>query len=687
MKAQISQPQAQNTNPNRVGVRGLHVLAAIVLSLALSPAIHAADWTSTLSLPVYLPPAATNDVAAMAEFGGDLFVGVGGFHYMSWPKSAAVLRLSHAGCKQWDDVTPPFVAGTAGDSMAMAVFAGQLYVGTDEGELFRTPDGQQWKKVTGYTEPGDIISMAQLGSYLYVNNGGAILRSSDGAVWTPVVGPSPAKHSYSFGEPSWKATIESFITFNGSLWAGVGRDTVSGLAVWTSSDGVNWSKSLDVAPQGNGNIGTNVPSHVHAMQAYKGQLYVATYHGNEMYRTDGVTGWKKSTVPMTGDGDMLRMTVHNNTLYLGRSFFMCSAPTSSDYLLYSSTNGTTWSPVAGSNLGAARRKVTSMLSSGGNLWVGFYNDQAGAEVFAYGQVSPCQISDLGKSWENGGKGKAELPKSWIDLCKLGKCPRPLRKPQTIMDAFAAALRRLELPDGAQHYQQEALEQMEIVAELVGVSAELQQMAASIEDPGERMAILDEASHFTAEAMAVAQAVTESIAAAAGRPSPTRFADHFEAGIDGWSFEGGFAPTELNGEGVLAGEGWSIATAECEPAEDQTTLMSFRARLDGGRVMAQAASTDRGAIWVGLQDGQIVVATSERAGEEPHVIAAAPWSAEPDAWQLIQAEVDRAGLSVSVNTHQVLSVEIGAERQAMAPAFFVDGCWAAVDDVALAGWNR
>jgi len=687
MKAQLSQPQTQNTDPQTVGAQRLHVLAAIVLSLALTSAIQAADWTSTLILPSNLPPAATNNVAAMAEFGGDLYVGVGGFQLSGG--YVAVLRLSHAGCKIWDDVTPSFASGTQGDAMAMAVFGNQLYVGTRLGEIFRTPDGQKWTKMTGYPGGGGfVMSMVLHGSHLYVNNGATIYRSSDGTAWTPVVGPSPAKHSYNFGAPLSKATIESFTAFNGSLWAGVGRDNVNGFEVWTSSDGINWTESLDVTPVPMGsNAYIGEPGHVPAMQAYKGHLYVATYHGKEMYRTDGVTGWKSSMVPMTGDGDMLRMAVHNNTLYMGRSYFMSPAPTSSDYLLYSSTNGTSWSPVPGSNLGADREMVTSLLSSAGNLWVGFKNDQAGAEVFAYGQVDPCQINDLGKSWEKGGKGKAGLPKNWIDLCDLGKCPKPRRHPDTLIHGFASALQELELPEDAQRYQQETLEQMEIVAELVAASAELQNMATEIEDPAERQLFLDEASQLTADAMAAAQDVTESIAAAAGQPSPMRFSDGFEAGIDGWTFEGGFAPTELNGEGVLAGEGWSIASAECEPAEDQMSLTSFRARMDGGMVLAQAAATDTGAIWVGLQDGEIVVATSEGEGEEPRVIAAAPWSADPDAWHLIQAEVDGESLSVSVNTHQVLSVEIDGERQPMVPAFYTDGGWAALDDAALAGWSR
>lgn len=312
-----------------------------------------------------------NCILTLAEFGGALYVGTGRCDTV---KSANICRLIQNGCKKWENVTPPWSSTTGGYQMAMTVFNNHLYVGTDQGEVFRTDDGENWNNVTGNLPPdGGISAMSEFNGELYITSYYAeIWQTSDGTKWQQVFGKG---HD-----------ICSLEVFKGHLYAGVGRDNDNGIELWRTNDGKNWEKFHKV-PQFVG--------HVHALKAFKGYLYVGRYHGKGLYRTDGSlppspSHWEEMPLIVQG-GDIFRLAEHNGKLFLGVSFLV-SAP-SQVPLLYCSMNGTQWSPVPGSPTGGpTTSSIVSLLSLAERLYVGTENRSTSGSVLLW-ELGPEVVPD------------------------------------------------------------------------------------------------------------------------------------------------------------------------------------------------------------------------------------------------------------------------------------------------------
>jgi hypothetical protein len=363
-------------------------------------------WYGVFAKPFYSNQG-DNRVLAMAAFNGAVYAGTG--RWGGNVPSASIYSLVSEGCKLWDYTTPPWSQYTSGKSMAMSVFKNYLYVGTDQGEVWRTGDGLKWSNVTGnwiYSwGPGiaDCISdMAEFKGNLYISFcGNGIWRTSDGSSWNQVPGPSGANIN----------DLSSLEAFNGYLYAGVGLKIPSGsftyrkgIQLWRSVDGKNWNIFKGVVEPADGLSAYFYPEHVHALSGFKGYLYLGEYHGQGLYRTDGsATSWNYVPNAITeGKGSVFRLAEHAGKLYLGASHLAPpDAPgVPGTRLLFSSTNGTQWQPVSGSpTVSNNCSSIISLLSHGGKLYVGTDNPSISGwlEIQALGPAPApiCQVGDIG----------------------------------------------------------------------------------------------------------------------------------------------------------------------------------------------------------------------------------------------------------------------------------------------------
>ena len=313
-------------------------------------------------------------IVAINELNDELYIGVGRYG----KDQANVYRLSQNGCKQWKDVTPQWSASSGGYSMAMGVFNNYLYVGNDQGEVFRT-DGSGWTEVS-WTK-SNVTAMAEFNGNFYASTMDEIWMSPDGSSWQRVI-------DNVFGEAK-NHDIQSLEVFNAYLYAGVGRDNSNGIQLWRTSDGKKWEKFHELIPQQGFSV--LYPGHVHALRTFKGYLYVGEYHGTGIYRTDGTLSpspshWEELN-PINASGDIFRMFVHQNKLYLGLTF-MFSYPSVEDMLYYTS-DGTQWNPVPGGpKRGSTASGVRSLFSTGERLYAGTANSSTSGEVVLW------EVSDI-----------------------------------------------------------------------------------------------------------------------------------------------------------------------------------------------------------------------------------------------------------------------------------------------------
>jgi hypothetical protein len=151
----------------------------------------------------------------------------------------------------------------------------------------------------------------------------------------------------------------------------VGTVQLKGIQLWRTKNGVDWAMFKEVVQPFDSFI--LYPEHVHALEAFKDNLYVGEYHGSGLYRTDGVSSWDYIDTQVVVGGGVFRLERHCNKLYLGMNDWFSTDSFLGDYLLYSSTDGVTWSgepgyPVVDSNT----QTVGSLLSFGAELYVGLH---------------------------------------------------------------------------------------------------------------------------------------------------------------------------------------------------------------------------------------------------------------------------------------------------------------------------
>lgn len=443
---------------------------------------------------VYHKPFPGNsEIRRMIEFDGELYIAVG----KRTPKALRIFRLEHAGCKIWHDVTPSWKIAPGTYNLALAVFNGQLFIGTDAGEVHRI-EWKVWPKPPPNQLYGSISSMAEFKNDLYAI-ASSLYRTSHGTQWTdlgPIKNLGP--NEYTDGE----TVLE---VFNGHLYAGFGtkkyasntpsQEIEHGIEIWRTANGSNWKLFKSIPGDLTDPLyGLNpVPQHVHTMKAFGKHLYVGEYEGSGgvVFRTDGSSGSWEEYPALPGNIEVLE--VHNGALYAGQYSLLPTHPLYGLPMLYSTTNGIKWSAVPGSPAGDHQTQgIMSIADYGGRLYFGTYDSDNGGEVFEMGDpVSFCKVADI---LDLSKKTADRLEKAKIDIegAKTAAEFDPHDLIKVSFEDLGKALVRLPPEPTTSRMREMALDYLRPVEKELESMTYFTEVAATIEDPNDRKPILDAA---------------------------------------------------------------------------------------------------------------------------------------------------------------------------------------------------
>ncbi len=312
---------------------GLYVVVGYDGTILTSP--DATTWTSRGQSTL-----TTQHLNAVA-YNGSRFVAVG---------SAGAVVTSPDGLT-WTAQTAP----TTSDFSAIAA-SGSLFAATGSGaydrydlDVFTSPDGVTWTQRDGaFYEQGQGLAYAG-GAFFALGNAGAMVRSTDGISWTPVLAPGGAI-------PGGDSTILSAIAYNGSKLLIVGGNGGVFSAALTSSDGLTWTSQP-------GNLALGAINAV----AYGANLYVASqYYGNayHLISSPDAATW---TSRFTTTGFINQIAWGG----AGIGFVAVGSASSNDGLVLTSPDGLTWTDRSGT---ASITESLQKLIYGGGLFVATSTD-------------------------------------------------------------------------------------------------------------------------------------------------------------------------------------------------------------------------------------------------------------------------------------------------------------------------
>lgn len=248
----------------------------------------------------WLPRTSTFDVAFAVASSGTMWVAGG--------RGTDVALATSSDGAVWS----PVVYGTGVNFVRGIAWNGSMWVAVGQSPgvaLFASSlDGRTWTPATSIPpNMGMGRFVAWNGSYWLAGTNNALLRSSDGAVWT-IVTTAPFNLMGGALAGAW----------NGSRWVVVGT-TASGAGVATSQDGVIWTTQLNVVQQPRG-------------VAWNGSSWLVAGSGATATSSDGST-W--ATHP----------TVHSfsNVAWTGTTWI--GAGSTQFAPLATSPDGVTWTPV------------------------------------------------------------------------------------------------------------------------------------------------------------------------------------------------------------------------------------------------------------------------------------------------------------------------------------------------------
>jgi hypothetical protein len=193
--------------------------------------------------------------------------------------------------------------------------AGSAYFTTgSNNSLYRSTDGATWSVVSG---PTSVVSMAYNGSNLYIAiSATAIWTSADGISWTSRSVP---------GSPG--TMVKAYqVAYGNGVFVLTGMYSTSTQEIWSSTDGItwtgrlgyNWSYQWDTLTH-NGLTGAN-------------SLFIVSYYTGYFYSTDGAT-WTSGSMPANA---------YASISYANGVWVMTAGGNFGSTHYYYSTNGTTW---------------------------------------------------------------------------------------------------------------------------------------------------------------------------------------------------------------------------------------------------------------------------------------------------------------------------------------------------------
>jgi N-acetylneuraminic acid mutarotase len=270
------------------------------------------------------------------------------------------------GGPQWKVTTDPSFA--RGDHTSLA-FNNKLWViGGQEGSLrndvWSSPDGETWTQViaaapwtarSGHTSVVFDNQMWVIGGF---DSGyrDDVWSSIDGETWTQVTAAAP-----------WSARYgHTSVVFNNRLWViggsyrGGPRGGVAYLNdVWSSPDGVSWTRATDAAPW---EARTD-----HSSVAFDNRLWVIGSPGNDVWSSADGVNWTQATAAAPWSRRLNHTTVvFNNQIWVIGGFRYWSPPGLSD--VWSSPDGVNWTQATAAAPWSARWSHTSVVFNS-QLWV------------------------------------------------------------------------------------------------------------------------------------------------------------------------------------------------------------------------------------------------------------------------------------------------------------------------------
>ncbi len=310
-------------------------------------------------------------VGAMAEFAGDLYVG------LSFNSSGCQIWRSGDGINWTQTGFDGFGSSANTQARAMGVFENRLYVSTFNSssgtEVWRTDNGTTWEQINadgfGDSHAWAADSMTVFQGRLYVGAGnastGTEIWTFDGSLWEQV-------NTNGFGDPLFNGA-EDLVIFENALYVTNDYNGASG-HIWRSTNGTSWTQ---VFPIGSGSTNSALPS----MAAFDGYLYTGTYRafdGAEVWRSPDGTNWKKVASGGFSDdrnGEVSALTVFGAALYASTVNSPAHGLPISGTEIWRTTDGVTWTQVNADGFGdAINRETTTTTVFDGALYAGVYLD-------------------------------------------------------------------------------------------------------------------------------------------------------------------------------------------------------------------------------------------------------------------------------------------------------------------------
>lgn len=248
---------------------------------------NGADWEQVSG------GSAFSGLGSFAVFGGYLYAGTDS---LSETSGAEIWRSDTGDSGDWELVPVPALTGDPANMTitSLVSYDGYLYAGVKNygsgSQVWRSNNGTSWTRVDwgGFGEVGSNVcvhSMAVFNGKLYAgttneDTGGQVWRT-DGSSWIKVVNAG-------FGDPN-NRSIGSLYVFGPYLYAVTEnhpyRADRTGVEVWRTSDGVNWSQ---VSPDGFGDANnTNSQYNSASVTAFQDALFVGVKNyanGTEVWR-------------------------------------------------------------------------------------------------------------------------------------------------------------------------------------------------------------------------------------------------------------------------------------------------------------------------------------------------------------------------------------------------------------------
>lgn len=274
----------------------------------------------------------------------------------------------------------------SGEVSALEPFSGQLYAGTsnstDGAQILRSPDGATWTPVTdpGFGNPHDtappaILDMMVFNGRLYASTGrgnaAQIWRSLDGSNWARVVNAG-------FGDPDI-VDITVLAEYNGLIYAGA-THAVTGAKIWRSynGDSNSWTQ---VAPAVAGTTAATVTG----LAVFDGALYAAVSLENgspgQIWQSYGGSAGSWTTIVSNGFGDS-NTTITGGMAEFGGYLYVGAGNTVAGAQLWRTNNGSTWEQMITPGFGDANNEKVEMVFVFQNqLYVSVKNSVTGIEVW------------------------------------------------------------------------------------------------------------------------------------------------------------------------------------------------------------------------------------------------------------------------------------------------------------------